>query len=117
MHGYYKTAAAIQAGNSKPEREEPTDDTPRQKPLQMPWTWGEYYAVRYLASTMRGKLDDVGKRALKRGLQELAKETMADHIKRGKPVPQRLALMAQGETSVLNSQPSTINSPTPPDPH
>lgn len=74
-----------------------TDDTPRQKPLQVPWTWGEYYAVRYLAGTLRGKLDDVALRALHRGLQELAKEALADHTARGKPIPQRLALLARGE--------------------
>jgi hypothetical protein len=78
-------------------QEEITESTPRQKPFVIPWTWGEYYAVRYLAGTMRGKLDDVGKAALKRGLRELARETMAEHVRRGKPVPQRLAIMAQGE--------------------
>ena len=69
----------------------------RQKPLLVPWTWGEYYAVRYLCGARREKLDTTGKAALQRGLKELAVETVADHIRRGKPVPQRLALMARGE--------------------
>lgn len=75
------------------------DDDFRQKPLLVPWTWGDYYAVRYLAGTLRGKLDDVGVKALRRGLQELAREAMAEHLRTGKPVPQRLALMARGENS------------------
>lgn len=74
----------------------PTDDDLRQKPLQVPWTWGDYYAVRYLAGTMRGKLDDIGVKALRRGLQELAREAVAEHNRTGKPVPQRLAIMAHG---------------------
>lgn len=79
------------------EKTDITDDDFRQKPLRVPWTWGDYYAVRYLAGTMRGKLDDIGVKALRRGLQELAREVVSDHTQRGKPVPQRLALLARGE--------------------
>jgi hypothetical protein len=78
-------------------RGEITEDTPRQKPLVVPWSWGEYYAVRYLAGTLRGKLDEVGITALRRGMRELAREAIANHQRQGKPVPQRLALLARGE--------------------
>lgn len=74
-----------------------TDDTPREKPLQVPWTWGEYYAVRYLSARRGEKLNATGIAALQRGILELARESMADHIRRGEPVPQRLALLAHGE--------------------
>lgn len=73
------------------------DDTPRQKPFVIPWTWGEWSAVRYLAGARRLSLDAIGHAALARGLQELARETVADHNRRRKNVPQRLALLARGE--------------------
>ncbi|MEN6533363.1 MAG: hypothetical protein ABFD89_06850 [Bryobacteraceae bacterium] len=74
-----------------------TDDTPREKPLLVPWTWGEYYAVRYLSARRGEKLNATGIAALHRGMQEFAREAMADHIRRGEPVPQRLALLAHGD--------------------
>ena len=85
-----------------------TDDTLREKPLQVPWTWGEYYAVRYLSARRGEKLNATGIAALQRGILELAREALADHIRRGEPVPQRLAMLAHGETF----RPS----PTPPGP-
>jgi len=75
-------------------RGEISDADLRQKPLLVPWTWGDYFAVRYLAGTMHGKLSDVGILALRRGLQELARETIAEHQRTSKPVPQRLAALA-----------------------
>jgi hypothetical protein len=53
--------------------------------------------VRYLAGSMRGSLADVGVAALRQGLRELAREEVAARVRRGKFVPQRLAVMAQGE--------------------
>jgi hypothetical protein len=73
-----------------------TDDTIREKPLLVPWTWGEYYAVRYLSARRGEKLNATGIAALTRGIRELARESMQDHIRRGEPVPQRLALLASG---------------------
>ena len=79
------------------ESGEVSEDTLREKPLRVPWTWGEYYAVRYLAAPRGETLDVIGAEALRRGLREMAREAIAAHINRGKPVPQRLALIAQGE--------------------
>ena len=78
-------------------REEVTDDTLRKYPFIVPWTQGDYLNIRYLAACREKKLADVGIAAIHRGLRELARETIADHQRRGKPVPQRLALLAQGE--------------------
>lgn len=86
-----------------PAQRKISDADLRQKPLLVPWTWGDYYAVRYLAGNLRCKLNDVGKLALRRGLKELAAETVADHIKRGKFVPQRLALLACGDFPTVRS--------------
>ena len=97
--GRLVTSPPTNAAGPRQSAAKPTDDDLRQKPLVVPWTWGDYYAVRYLAGTLRGKLDDVGVKALRRGLQELAKETVAEHIRTGKPVPQRLAMMSRGEMS------------------
>ena len=82
-----------------PMRGELSEDTLRDRPFIVPWTWGEYHAVRYLAGSMRGSLADIGRLAMQRGLQVLARETMAAHMARGKPVPQRLAVMARGEVT------------------
>ena len=60
---------------------------------------------------VRAKLDDVGARALRRGLQEMAKDTIAEHNRTGKPVPQRLALMARGEGLDGGSLPLTRPDP------
>jgi len=93
---------------NRPAREKDSEADLREKPLLVPWTWGEYYAVRYLAGSLRCKLDDVGKLALRRGLKELAAETVADHLRKGIPVPQRLALLARGDlTSVHSAQATT----------
>ena|ERR1035441_5608131 len=93
-----QTGAAI-----PPTRGEVTDDTLREYPFIVPWTCGDYYLVRYLAGCMKAKLAAVGIAALRRGLRELAKEAVADHVRRGKPVPQRLALLARGDSTTIRS--------------
>ena len=77
-----------------PHKPEITDDTLRRNPLIVPWTYGDYYAARYLAGCLHCKLSDLATRAVRRGLHELARETLADHIRNGKFVNQRLVLMA-----------------------
>ena len=96
---------------TEPTAGKPAETDLRHKPLLVPWTWGDYYAVRYLAGTLRGKLDDVGVRALRRGLQELAKEAIADHQRTGKPVPQRLALLVHPPAEADN--PVRVTRPDP----
>jgi hypothetical protein len=86
-----------------PARGEITLDTPRQVPLKVPWTWREYYAVRYLEGCRKEKLSAVAIAALWRGLHELARETVADRVRRGKIVPQRLALLARGDFATVPS--------------
>jgi len=98
--------------HQRPSKPEITDDTPRQYPLIVPWTWGDYYAVRYLASTMKCKLSAIAIRAIWRGMRELARETVADHNRTGKFVPQRLALLALADPSKIENRKSQI--PTPP---
>jgi hypothetical protein len=88
-----QTEAAIPSA-----REEVTDDTLREYPFIVPWTQGDYINIRYLAGCMKTKLATVGVEAIHRGLREMARETVADHMRRGKPVPQRLALLARGES-------------------
>ena len=75
-----------------------TNDTVREKPLLVPWTWGEYYAIRYLSAGRGEKLNTTGIAALQRGIREMARDAMQDHIDRGEPVSQRLALLAHGES-------------------
>ena len=79
------------------ERAAVADDTLRKYPFIVPWTQGDYIKIRYLAACRGKKLAAVGIEAVHLGLQIMARETVADHIRRGKPVPQRLALLAQGE--------------------
>lgn len=87
-----------------PARGEKTENDLRDKPLLVPWTWADYFAARYLAGNMKLRLNDVGIMALHRGLKELAAETVADHIRKGKPVPQRLALLAHGEFTNVRAE-------------
>ena len=86
-----------------PARGEKSEADLREKPLLVPWTWGEYYAVRYLAGIRKEKLSGVGIVALWRGLQELARETVAERVRRGKFVPQRLAMLARGDFTAVHS--------------
>ena len=93
-----QTEAAI-----PPARGEVTDDTLREYPFIVPWTQGDYINIRYLAGCRGKKLADVGVLAIRRGLRELARETVADHARWGKPVPQRLALLASGDSTTIHS--------------
>jgi len=55
MNEEQNTNVSQPAGQSiSPVWAEVTDEFLSQKPLLVPWTWGDYYAVRYLAGTMRG---------------------------------------------------------------
>src|ERR1039457_2623519 len=87
-----QTGAAI-----PPARGEVTDDTLREYPFIVPWTQGDYINIRYLAGCRKAKLAVVGVEAIHRGSRELARESIADHRRRGRPVPQRLAALALGE--------------------
>ena len=69
----------------------------RDRPFIVPWTWGEYHAVRYLAGSLRGSLADIGRLALLRGVRELARDELKARSEGGKFVPQRLAMIAHGE--------------------
>ena len=92
-------------GNSAFGKTETTDDTLREYPFIVPWTQGDYLNIRYLAACRGKKLATVGVEAIRRGLREMASETVAHHMLRGKPVHQRLALLAQGESvKVAESQ-------------
>jgi|ERR1035437_1351836 hypothetical protein len=72
-----QTGAAI-----PPVRGEVSDDTLREYPFIVPWTQGDYINIRYLAGCRGKKLADVGVLAVRRGLRELARETVADHARR-----------------------------------
>jgi hypothetical protein len=93
-----QTEAAIPSA-----REEITDNTLRKYPFIVPRTQGDYVNIRYLAGCRKCKLADVGVLAIRRGQVELARDTLADHMRGGRAVPQRLALLARGDFTTVHS--------------
>lgn len=67
------------------------------KPFVVRWRRAEYLAIRYLSGVRRVKLDGLAQAALAIGIKELARQTMAEDVARGREVNQRLALLARGE--------------------